>query len=86
MLLIVEISNDYYKHNYCHHFFSSVKDLSFGFISYVKATFSWAVKWLGFIALAYYTAIYFNLKISAEGTVESNFGKCIILKYLLAEM
>lgn len=53
--------------------YQHVKDLSFGFISYVKATCSWTVKWLGFIALAYYTAIYFNLKISPEGTIDSKF-------------
>ncbi|XP_045118153.1 lipase maturation factor 2-like [Portunus trituberculatus] len=53
--------------------YQHVKDLSFGFISYVKATCSWTVKWLGFIALAYYTVIYFNLKIAPDGTIDSKF-------------
>ncbi|XP_042860415.1 lipase maturation factor 2-like [Penaeus japonicus] len=48
-----------------------VKDLSFGFISYVKNTCSWFGKWVGFGILAYYTMAYFSLRVTPEGTIES---------------
>lgn len=61
-----------------------MKDLSFGFISYVKATCSWTIKWIGFIALGYYTVKYFSLGFSSEGIIESRLGKlcqgvCVVL-------
>lgn len=53
----------------------SVKDLSFGFISYVKSTCSWLLKWVGYAALAYYTMAYFSLRLTPKGTIESTMGK-----------
>lgn len=54
---------------------STVKDLSFGFISYVKNTCSWFGKWVGFGILIYYTMAYFSLRVTPEGTIESVVGK-----------
>lgn len=56
---------------------STVKDLSFGFISYVKNTCSWFGKWVGFGILIYYTMAYFSLRVTPEGTIESVVGKLI---------
>ncbi|KAK4309275.1 hypothetical protein Pmani_019088 [Petrolisthes manimaculis] len=51
--------------------YQHVKDLSFGFISYVKSTSSWLLKWVGYGALAYYTMAYFSLRFTPQGTIES---------------
>lgn len=51
--------------------YQHVKDLSFGFISYVKNTCSWIFKWIGYGILAYYTMAYFSLRVTPEGTIES---------------
>lgn len=52
--------------------YQHVKDLSFGFISYVKNTCSWMGKWVGFGVLAYYTMAYFSLRVTPQGTIESS--------------
>ncbi|KAK7086730.1 Lipase maturation factor 2 [Halocaridina rubra] len=51
--------------------YQHVKDLSFGFISYVKSTISSVGKWIGYGVLAYYTMAYFSLRATPEGTIES---------------
>ncbi|XP_069177985.1 lipase maturation factor 2 isoform X1 [Procambarus clarkii] len=51
--------------------YQHVKDLSFGFISYVKSTCSWLGKWVGFGVLAYYSMAYFSLRFTPQGTIES---------------
>ena len=46
--------------------------ISNGVLSWIKNLVNWIFKWFGYASLAYFTAIYFSIKLSPGGVIDSD--------------